>query len=96
MFIVDCEKYVVHKNGIIVDMSKTELEIIKILSLVPGKVYSRTEIFKSIWPHDTSIKERTVDVHIVSIRKKLGQNIIKTIKGVGYKLNIEPVKIIER
>ncbi len=96
MFIVDCEKYVVNKNGIIVDMSKTELEIIKLLSLIPGKVYSRTDIFKAIWPRKTSIKERTVDVHIVSIRKKLGQNVIKTIKGVGYKLNIEPVKIIER
>ncbi|GAB4201551.1 MAG: hypothetical protein Fur0023_06210 [Bacteroidia bacterium] len=95
MFIVDCEKYIVNKNGIIVELSKTEFDIIKLLSKSPGKVYNRTAIFKHIWPNETSIKERTVDVHIVNIRKKLGQNIIKTIKGVGYKLNIEPVQIIE-
>ncbi|GIV27571.1 MAG: hypothetical protein KatS3mg027_1385 [Bacteroidia bacterium] len=96
MLIVDCEKYVVNKNGIIVDVSKTELDILKLLSQTPGKVFSRSDIFKFIWPKDCNIKERTVDVHIVSIRKKLGKNIIKTIKGVGYKLNIDTVKIIER
>jgi DNA-binding response OmpR family regulator len=94
MFIVDCEKYVVNKKGIIVELSKTEFEIIKLLSQVPGKVFNRTQIFQALWPNDTSIKERTVDVHIVSLRKKLGKDIIKTIKNVGYKLNIEPVKII--
>ncbi len=96
MFIVDCEKYVVNKNGIIVELSKTEFEIIKLLAEVPGKVYNRKDIFKKIWPEESSIKERTVDVHIVNLRKKLGANIIKTIKNVGYKLNISPVKIIER
>ncbi|MCX7727929.1 MAG: winged helix-turn-helix domain-containing protein [Bacteroidia bacterium] len=96
MFIVDCEKYIVNKNGIIVELPKTEFEIIKLLSKVPGKVYNRSQIFSAIWNGNTKIKERTVDVHIVNIRKKLGQNIIKTIKGVGYKLNIEPVKVIEK
>lgn len=96
MFIVDCEKYIVNKNGIIVELSKTEFDIIKLLSKIPGKVYSRTSIFKHVWSNETKVKERTVDVHIVSIRKKLGNNIIKTIRGVGYKLNIEPVTIIER
>lgn len=95
MLIIDCEKYIVNKNGIIVELSKTEFDILKLLAQVPGKVYNRTNIFKSIWPEERNVKDRTVDVHIVSIRKKLGKNIIKTIKGVGYKLNIEPVQIIE-
>lgn len=95
MFIIDCEKYVVNKNGIIVELSKLEFEIIKLLGKIPGKVYSRHQIFIELWNGNKQIKERTVDVHIVNIRKKLGSNIIKTIKGVGYKLNIEPVQIIE-
>ncbi|RME17471.1 MAG: DNA-binding response regulator [Bacteroidetes bacterium] len=96
MLIVDREKYIVNKNGIIVELSRIEFEIIYLLAKVPGKVYSRTSIFKQIWPDETRIKERTVDVHIVNIRKKLGADIIKTIKGVGYKMAIEPIKIIEK
>lgn len=94
MLIIDCEKFVVNKNGIIVELSKIEMQIIKLLAKVPGKVYSRNQIFQYVW-NNPNVKERTVDVHIVNIRKKLGNNIIKTIKGVGYKLNIEPVQIIE-
>lgn len=94
MLIIDCDKFVVNKNGIIVELSKIEMQIIKLLAKVPGKVYSRNQIFQYVW-NNTNVKERTVDVHIVNIRKKLGNNIIKTIKGVGYKLNIEPVQVIE-
>ncbi|MEW6773841.1 MAG: winged helix-turn-helix domain-containing protein [Bacteroidota bacterium] len=94
MLIIDCDKFVVNKNGIIVELSKIEMQIIKLLAKVPGKVYSRNQIFQYVW-NNPNVKERTVDVHIVNIRKKLGNNIIKTIKGVGYKLNIEPVQIIE-
>lgn len=94
MLIIDCEKYIVNKNGIIVELSKTEMDIMKMLAKVPGKVYSRSQIFQAIW-NTSNIKERTVDVHIVNIRKKLGNSVIKTIKGVGYKINIEPVQIID-
>ncbi len=94
MLIIDCDKFVVNKNGIIVELSKIEMQIIKLLAKVPGKVYSRNQIFQYVW-NNPNVKERTVDVHIVNIRKKLGNNIIKTIKGVGYKLNIEPVQVIE-
>lgn len=94
MLIIDCEKYIVNKNGIIVELSKTEMDIMKMLAKVPGKVYSRSQIFQAIW-NNATIKERTVDVHIVNIRKKLGNSVIKTIKGVGYKINIEPVQIID-
>ncbi|GAB4453772.1 MAG: hypothetical protein OHK0036_16950 [Bacteroidia bacterium] len=94
MLIIDCDKFVVNKNGIIVELSKIEMQIIKLLAKVPGKVYSRNQIFQYVW-NNPNVKERTIDVHIVNIRKKLGNNIIKTIKGVGYKLNIEPVQVIE-
>lgn len=81
------------KDDIQVNLTKTEFEILKLLVKVPGKVYSRTQIFKEIWPTETDIKERTVDVHILNIRKKLGTNVIKTIKGVGYRLSIN-VKLV--
>lgn len=95
MFIIDCEKYIVNRDGIIAELSKTEFSIIKLLAITPGKIYNRTQIFRVVWGEKTNYKERTVDVHILNLRRKLGQDVIKTIKGVGYKLNIEPIKIIE-
>jgi len=51
----------------------------------PKKVYSRESLLRNIWGSDVHVVARTVDVHIRKIREKIGQNIIQTIKGVGYK-----------
>ena len=49
MLIIDCDKFVVNKNGIIVELSKIEMQIIKLLAKVPGKVYSRNQIFQYVF-----------------------------------------------
>ena len=49
------------------------------------KVYSRESLLRNIWGSDVHVVARTVDVHIRKIREKIGQNFIRTIKGVGYK-----------
>ena len=54
---------------------------------IPGKVFTRAEIIDSVWK-DTVVGDRTIDVHIRKIREKIGSHHIKTIKGVGYKLDI--------
>ena len=51
----------------------------------PKKVYSRESLLRNIWGSDVHVVARTVDVHIRKIREKIGQNFIRTIKGVGYK-----------
>lgn len=82
--IIDREKYVVIRNGKSVELPKKEFELFRLLSTVPGKVYTRREIFEKVWGDKSVSNQRTVDVHIVNIRKKLGSGIIKTRKGIGY------------
>ena len=68
---------------------KKEFEIVLLLISKPGKVFSREEIFKKIWGDDVIVGNRTIDVHVSKIREKLGDEYIKTLKGVGYKLEFE-------
>ncbi len=55
-------------------------------SKFPGKVFSRESLLNKIWGADVEVTPRTVDVHIRKIREKLPKIPIKTIKGVGYKM----------
>ena len=55
----------------------------------PNKVFSRQELLQNIWGMDVYVIDRTVDVHIRKIREKVGEDLIKTIKGVGYKFELE-------
>ena len=84
---IDAERYTVKKKGVLVDMVKKEFELLSLLASKPGKVFTREEIFTKVWGFDVIVGNRTIDVHIRKIREKLGKNCIKTIKGIGYKLN---------
>lgn len=89
---IDREKYVIIMDGKNIDLPKKEFEVVTLLCSVQGKVFSRKIIFDKIWGEDSDSKLRTVDVHIVALRKKLGESLIRTIKGVGYKIT-ERIKI---
>ncbi len=67
---------------------KKEFELLTLLTTIPGKVYRREEIFDKIWGDESLAKYRTIDVHIRKLRKKLGDEKITTVKGVGYKFEI--------
>lgn len=84
---IDLEGYTVKKSGVLVDMVKKEFELLSLLAKQPGKVFTRNEIFAKVWGHDVIVGNRTIDVHIRKIREKIGNDTIKTIKGIGYKLN---------
>lgn len=85
---VDREKYVVRLNGSELNFPKKEFELIYLLASVPGRVFTRKEIFRNIWKKDVdNHNTRTIDVHIRKIREKLSGISIITIKGVGYKLS---------
>ncbi len=86
---IDREKVLVQKNGLTIDLAKKEFELIALLSGRPGKVFTREEIFKKIWGVDVIVGNRTIDVHVRKIREKIGDECIKTVKGVGYK--VDPV-----
>ncbi len=82
---IDRTSYTVRVGGREVVLPKKEFELLYFLMQNPNKVFNREEILRSIWGTDVYVLARTVDVHIRKIREKIGEDYIKTIKGVGYK-----------
>lgn len=83
--VVNKERVSVQKNGIEIELAKKEFELLYLLVSKPGKVFSREEIFNKVWGTDVIVGNRTIDVHIRKLREKIGDEYIKTIKGIGYK-----------
>ncbi len=85
--ILDLDSYTaVDENGRVIEFANKELELFKLLLSHPTKVFTREEILDRIWGEDFFGEFRTVDVHVSKLRSKLGDNVIKTVRGVGYKL----------
>jgi two-component system, OmpR family, alkaline phosphatase synthesis response regulator PhoP len=83
---LDTGKKSVTVDGNEVNFTKLEFELLALLMENPGKVYSREKILARIWPRDTYVTDRTVDVNITRIRKKIGNygKCVKTRFGFGY------------
>lgn len=84
---IDKAQYSVEKNGESLELPKKEFELLWLLASRPGRVFTRDEIFNHIWEPDVIVGSRTIDVHIRKLREKIGEDYIKTIKGVGYKFD---------
>ena len=84
---IDREKYLVYYKGSKVTLPKKEFELLELLASKPGKVFNRDQILNIVWGDGAIVGERTIDVHIRKLREKLGNNYIRTIKGVGYTFN---------
>ena len=82
---IDREQYNVTKNGVPMDLPRKEFELLSLLAAKPGRVFTRDEILRSVWGSDVFVGDRTIDVHIRKIREKIGEESIKTVKGIGYK-----------
>ncbi|OFX88808.1 MAG: DNA-binding response regulator [Bacteroidetes bacterium GWF2_33_16] len=82
---IDRERYVVINDGIELDLPKKEFELLALLLSKPDKVFTRDEIYSSVWGDSIIVGDRTIDVHIRKLREKIGDDHIKTTKGVGYK-----------
>jgi two-component system, OmpR family, alkaline phosphatase synthesis response regulator PhoP len=82
---INTEKYVVSIEGKEITLPRKEFELLSLLASKPGKVFTRDEIFNRVWTGDVIVGDRTIDVHIRKLREKIGEESIKTIKGVGYK-----------
>ncbi|MDK2909534.1 MAG: two-component system, OmpR family, alkaline phosphatase synthesis response regulator PhoP [Bacteroidales bacterium] len=82
--IIDTERFIVQKGQEEITLSKKEFELLQFLATKPGRVFSREEIFDAVWGVDAPAGDRTIDVHVRKLREKLGSDLIKTFKGVGY------------
>lgn len=65
-------------------LTKREYLILNLFSSHPGRYFSREEIFAAVWPDDTCVSERSVDVHIARLRKKLGPDGVRIVNKTGF------------
>ncbi|MDD2916852.1 MAG: response regulator transcription factor [Candidatus Gracilibacteria bacterium] len=85
---IDTTKRLVTRNSEIVDLSAKEFDLIQYLAQNRGTPIDRQILLEKVWGEfDAYMFSRTVDVHISTLRKKLGENIIETRKGFGYLVN---------
>ena len=83
-------------SGKTIDLTQREFELLKTLALNPNRVFDRNQLLEGVWGWSFIGESRTVDVHIRYLREKLEKDpanpdIIKTIRGIGYKL-VPPVE----
>jgi two-component system alkaline phosphatase synthesis response regulator PhoP len=83
--LIDVEKRTVTINEKQVELTLKEFELLNLLAKGNGKVFTRNELLEKIWGYDYYGDTRTVDVHIHSLRKIIGDEYILTVRGVGYK-----------
>lgn len=81
---INRDKYLVELNDNKIILPKKEFELLEMLASRPGNVFTREQILSTVWGNEAIVGERTIDVHIRKLREKLGNDYIRTIKGVGY------------
>jgi len=85
---INREEYKIIKEGKEIVLPRKEFELFYLLASKPGKVFKREEILDKVWGNEVIVGGRTIDVHIRKLREKIGEELFKTIKGVGYKLEV--------
>ncbi len=86
--VINREEYKIVKEGVEIILPRKEFELFYLLASKPGKVFKREEILDKVWGNEVVVGGRTIDVHIRKLREKIGEDLFKTIKGVGYKFEI--------
>lgn len=90
--IIDRDSYEVHCEDQLLMLPMKEFELLSQLASYPDRIYSREELINLVWGADFSGDDRTVDVHIKRLRERFQHRkedfVIKTIRGVGYKLEV--------
>lgn len=82
---INREEYKIVKDNVEIILPRKEFELFHLLASKPGKVFKREEILDKVWGNEVIVGGRTIDVHIRKLREKIGEDLFKTIKGVGYK-----------
>jgi two-component system alkaline phosphatase synthesis response regulator PhoP len=83
--IIDSDTYEAHLGERKLELTPKEFQLLHLLASRPGKVFTRDFLLEHVWGYDYIGDSRTVDVHIRHLRQKLEDDVIKTVRGVGYK-----------
>lgn len=81
---IDRERYIVFRGNEEIILPRKEFELLALMLTSPRKVFTRHEIYREIWGGEFGEKNRTIDVHVRKLREKIGDEFIKTVKGIGY------------
>ena len=73
------------RSGQTIQLTKKEFDLLWFLVKSRGRVVTRDRILSSLWDYASEVETRTVDVHLRSLRKKIGDDVIETVIGVGYR-----------
>jgi DNA-binding response OmpR family regulator len=88
---IDTVRHEVRVDGAPRDVTRSEYDLLLVLSQYPGRVYSRAEIAYRLRGHDFEGDERVVDVHVRNLRRKVPlAGCVETVRGIGYRLGVEP------
>lgn len=87
-FFIDHEQYKVFIGNEAHSLPRLEFKLLNLLFSQPNKIFSKDEIASQIWNNKDISAKRTIDIHIRNIRKELGEDIIKTYRGLGYCLRL--------
>ena len=85
---MDLRSHKVTIKGEVVNLTLKEFEVLKLLLKYPDQVFTREQLLDKVWGIDCYIESRTVDVHVRTLRVKLGEcgYLVETVRGVGYRL----------
>ena len=87
--VLDLDSYTAVIDGNAYELTQREFEVLRELLTHQGRVLTRQNLLNKLWKYDFYGDERVVDTHIKNLRKKLGIDFIRTIRGVGYKIDKE-------
>ena len=83
---MDTAAHRVSLDGEDVPLTNTEYRLLELFLRNPGRVFTREGLLSRVWGYDFIGDESTVNIHIMNLRRKLGSNLIETVRGVGYRL----------
>lgn len=77
-------------NGAKIETTKKEFDLLVLLMRNPNQVFSREELLNKVWGFENFPTTRTVDTHVLQLRQKLNDEIIQTVRGIGYRISVDP------
>lgn len=90
--VLNLDEHTVSIDGERAQMTLKEFELLKLFLSKPGMMFTRGQLFSQVWGEDYAGETRTLDMHMTTLRQKLGPygKMIKTVRGVGYRFEVEP------
>ena len=83
---LDRESHSASVDGKPISLTHTEYGLLELFMLHPGRVFTRDNLLNEVWGYDFVGEEKTVNIHIMNLRRKLDTDLIETVRGVGYRL----------